>query len=440
MRLTNPRRQWPDPDRQVDSPSREYIVGWEARNLNGNYPSYPNGRFTERIGYAVTQLIQKESASATLSESRRARISTANEMKITRLRTEVVHLPFTPPIDGGLFELRSADGVLVFLDSDSGLVGEGLLFVLNNRRLKVVHEMAISFEPLVVGLDPTLCGLFTARAWAELTFLGRTGAAVIGLAGIEMALWDLRAKAAGVNLSRLIGAYRGAAPVYHSGGLWLSRSVDELQREAAGFMQSGYRAMKMRVGKFSVEIDVARVRAVREVIGPDVALMVDSNQQLTVPQAIRLGRMLEEFQLTWFEEPVHYLDHAGEAVIAAALETPVASGESEYTSRGMLEMLRARSADILMPDLQRMGGPSEFLKAAYLAEAYNTSVSPHLFPEMSLPLLAAIPNASYLEYMPWLEPIYRERIELDQDGRAIVPDRPGWGFSFDPDAIRRYAA
>jgi L-alanine-DL-glutamate epimerase-like enolase superfamily enzyme len=167
--------------------------------------------------------------------------------------------------------------------------------------------------------------------------------------------------------------------------------------------------------------------------------MADINQQLTVNEAIRLGRRLEEFKLTWLEEPVHYLDHAGEASVAAALDTPIASGETEYTSRGMHEMLRLGSADILMPDLQRMGGPGEFIKTAALAQSHGVPVSAHLFPEMSLSLLSAIPNATYLEYMPWLEPLYRERIVLDNEGCAVVPDRPGWGFSFDPSAIKAFA-
>jgi L-alanine-DL-glutamate epimerase-like enolase superfamily enzyme len=261
----------------------------------------------------------------------------------------------------------------------------------------------------------------------------------MALAGIENALMDLRGKAVDRNVARLLGAWRTAQPVYHSGGLWLNRSIDELQREAADFVSKGYRAMKTRAGRFPAEVDARRVRAVREAIGPDIALMVDCNQQLTVPQAIRLGRMFEELNLAWLEEPVHYLNHAGEAAIAAALDTPIASGETEYTSRGMFEMLRQRSADVLMPDLQRMGGPAEFLKAAAIADMYHTPVSSHLFPEMSLSLLAAISNASYLEYMPWVEPLYRERIELDSEGRAIVPDRPGWGFSFDSAAIKRFA-
>jgi L-alanine-DL-glutamate epimerase-like enolase superfamily enzyme len=361
-------------------------------------------------------------------------------MKITKLRTQVVHFPFDPPIDGGAHVLRSADCVLVFLETDVGLIGEGLVFALNKQRLVVIDEMIRSLEPLVIGLDPELGGSFSARAFRDVGFLGRTGVTVIGVAGIDNALWDLRGKAVGLNVARLIGACTTAVPAYHSGGLWISRSVDELQREAADFVAQGWRAMKMRIGKPRAEEDVARVRAVREAIGPDIGLMVDSNQQLTVPRAIRLGRMLEEFNLTWFEEPIPYHDHAGEAEIAAALDTPVASGETEYTSRGMFEMLRARSADILMPDLQRMGGPTEFLKAAHIAEAFNTPVSSHLFPEMNLALLAAVPNAIYLEYMPWCEPAYGERITLDAQGRAIVPERPGWGFGFDTDAVKRFAA
>jgi L-alanine-DL-glutamate epimerase-like enolase superfamily enzyme len=185
---------------------------------------------------------------------------------------------------------------------------------------------------------------------------------------------------------------------------------------------------------------VERVAAVRAAIGPDIGLMVDANQQMSVKQAIRIGRMMEDLNLTWFEEPVICHDHEGEAQIAAALDTPIASGETVYTHRGIHAMLEARSADVLMPDLQRMGGPTEFLKAGHLCEAYHIPCASHLFPEMSLALLAGLPGGYYLEHMPWFEPIYRERIELDRDGNAIVPDRPGWGFSFDPDAIRRFAA
>ena len=362
-------------------------------------------------------------------------------MKITRLRTQVVHLPIDPPIPTAILgSLRSADCVLTFLDTDEGLTGEGLVFSINNRRLSVIHDMIRSLEDLVVGLDPRLGGALNAKAWKELNFLGYEGVSVIGLAAVDSALWDLRGKAAGLNVAHLIGACRPAVPTYASGGLWLGSSIDALQKEAAGFVARGFRAMKTRVGPTDPEGMVERVAAVRAAIGPDIGLMVDANQQMSVKQAIRIGRMMEDLNLTWFEEPVICHDHEGEAQIAAALDTPIASGETVYTHRGIHAMLEARSADVLMPDLQRMGGPTEFLKSGHLCEAYHIPCASHLFPEMSLALLAGLPGGYYLEHMPWFEPIYRERIELDRDGNAIVPDRPGWGFSFDPDAIRRFAA
>ena len=362
-------------------------------------------------------------------------------MKITRLRTQVVHLPIDPPIVTAILgSIRSADCVLTFLDTDEGLTGEGLVFSINNRRLSVIHEMIRQLEDLVVGLDPRLGGSLNARAWKELNFLGYEGVSIVGLAAVDMAMLDLRGKAAGLNVAHLLGACRAAVPTYASGGLWLGSSIDALQKEARSFVERGFRAMKTRVGPTDPEAMVARVAAVREAVGPNIALMVDANQQMSVKQAIRIGRMMEKLNLTWFEEPVICHDHAGEARIRAALDTPIASGETVYTHRGVLTMLQAGSCDVMMPDLQRMGGPSEFLKAGHLCEAFHIPCSSHLFPEMSLGLLASLPGGYYLEHMPWFEKIYRERIELDADGHAVVPDRPGWGFSFDAEAIRRYAA
>ncbi|MEJ1975427.1 MAG: mandelate racemase/muconate lactonizing enzyme family protein [Acetobacteraceae bacterium] len=356
------------------------------------------------------------------------------------MRTAVVHVPLAAPARAAIFEVRAVDCVLVFLDTDDGLVGEGLVMTVNGRRLAVLHEMVRSLAPLVVGMDLRRVGSLAGRVRAELNFYGEAGVSMMGLAGVDMALFDLRAKFAELNVAAMLGACRETVPAYASGGLWLSHSVDALQEEAASFLSRGFRAMKLRLGMPDPAEDVARVRAVREVVGPAVALMADANQQMTVPQAIRLGRMLEEFGLTWFEEPVHYQNHDGEAAIAAALDTPLASGESEYTARGMLTMLQRRSADILMPDLQRMGGPTEFLKAAHVADVFDVPVSSHLYTEMSLPLLATLPNAIFLEHMPWFEPLYVEQVELNEAGDAIVPEQPGWGFTLNQEAIARFAA
>jgi L-alanine-DL-glutamate epimerase-like enolase superfamily enzyme len=360
-------------------------------------------------------------------------------MKITGFRTQVVEFPYDPVI--GLSEnnaLRTGACVLIYLESDQGEIGEGLVYTFNGDRIRLYDEMVKSFAPLVSGKDPTQSGAIFTSAWNNIRTLGQSGFAENALAGLDMALWELRAKLAGVNVSGLIGACRTTMPVYNSGDYWNTLSLDDIQRNASAHMKRGFRAFKLRLTG-NIATDIARVKAMRDVIGNDRALLADLNQRSTVPVAIRLGRALEEFNLTWFEEPVPCHDHTGEAEISAALDVPVASGESIYTSRGILEMLRVHACDIVMPDLQHMGGPTEFLKAAHFADAFNTPISNHCYTEMSMALLAAIPHANWLEYMPWLEPIYAQRITLDNNGHAVMPSAPGWGFSFDRDAVKRFA-
>ena len=223
-------------------------------------------------------------------------------------------------------------------------------------------------------------------------------------------------------------------PAYHSGGLWLSSSDKELVAEAERFAAAGFKAMKMRLGSPDPATDLARVAAVRKAIGPKIKLMADANQGLNESQAIRLGRGLEEFDLTWFEEPLPAWDLDGLARVAAALDTPIASGETEYTRYGFRRMLELRSADILMPDMQRVGGVSEFMRVGHMAESHDIPVSSHLFPETSLQVLGALSNTIYLEYMPWFSKLYNETIEF-AEGHAIVPERPGCGFTFNQDYV-----
>ena len=358
-------------------------------------------------------------------------------MKVTALRTTALHLPLPKPIMSGLGELRSVGVVLVHLETDQGVVGENLVFTLNNKRLAVLDEMVRSLAPLIVGEDPQFGTRFWSRAWTDINFVGHKGVPVMGISAIDGALWDARGKLAGLPLHRLIGAQRATVPTYASAGLWLSSTIPELEAEAEGFVAAGFRAVKMRLGKPTAAEDAERVRAVRAAIGPSVALMADANQQLTVDRAIRLGRRLEEFDLTWFEEPLPAYDLEGVARVAAALDTPVASGETEYTRYGFRQMLELKSADVLMPDLQRVGGVTEFLRVGHMADAFDVPVSSHLFPEMSVHVLAALSNATWLEHMPWFAPLYQEALEL-RDGEAVVPERPGWGFTFNPVAIKRY--
>jgi L-alanine-DL-glutamate epimerase-like enolase superfamily enzyme len=355
-------------------------------------------------------------------------------MKVTRVETRCVTVKLDKPIGSALGQLHSFGCILVFVYCDSGIVGENLIFTLNARRTRVLQTMVEEVADLVIGRDAGHIAGFWARAWRDINFLGHKGVPVVGISALDGALWDALGKMSNLPIYRILGGAQDRVPVYHSGGLWLSCSDKELVAEAERFAAAGFRAMKMRLGSPEPATDVARVRAVRTAIGPKIKLMADANQGLTESQAIRLGRALEEFDLTWFEEPLPAWDLDGLARVAAALDTPIASGETEYTRYGFRRMLELRSADILMPDLQRVGGVSEFIRVGHMAESYDIPVSSHLFPETSLQVLGALANTIYLEYMPWFSKLYNETIKF-AEGQAIVPERPGWGFTFNQDYV-----
>jgi L-alanine-DL-glutamate epimerase-like enolase superfamily enzyme len=355
-------------------------------------------------------------------------------MKVTRVETRCVTVKLDKPIGSALGQLHSFGCILVFVHCDSGIVGENLIFTLNARRTRVLQSMVEEMADLVIGRDAGHIAGFWARAWRDINFLGHKGVPVVGISALDGALWDALGKMSNLPIYRILGGAQDRVPVYHSGGLWLSSSDKELVAEAERFAAAGFTAMKMRLGSPEPATDVARVRAVRTAIGPKIKLMADANQGLTESQAIRLGRALEEFDLSWFEEPLPAWDLDGLARVAAALDTPIASGETEYTRYGFRRMLELRSADILMPDLQRVGGVSEFIRVGHMAESYDIPVSSHLFPETSLQVLGALANTIYLEYMPWFSKLYNETIKF-AEGQAIVPERPGWGFTFNQDYV-----
>ena len=230
---------------------------------------------------------------------------------------------------------------------------------------------------------------------------------------------------------------RDRVATYASSGLWLNQSIDELTDEARSFLDQGFRAMKIRVGNPSIDDDVARVRALREAVGPHIELYADANQGLDVKHAIRLGRRLAEFDLAWLEEPVAANDLIGHAEVRRALDVPIASGETEYSRFGLQAMIEARAADVLMPDLQRIGGYSEFRKAAATASSSNLVVSSHFFTEYSLAMAGSLANCVSVEHVDWFAPLFNESVEIE-DGRLVVPDRVGTGFTFDSAALAHF--
>jgi len=358
-------------------------------------------------------------------------------MKITNFKTTLLDVPLQKPIATAIHSIRSAGCVLLELQTDAGIVGQSYVFTLNGVRLKALHEMLLGFSPQVEGRDPHFIDAIWQDIWNEMNPIGQKGFSVMALSAIDTACWDIIGKAAELPLHRVFGACRDKVKTYASGGLWLSQTIDECLNQAQGFLDSGFRGMKIRLGSKNMADDVERVKALREAMGPEVELYADANQSLSPKQAIRLGRQLEAFNLVWFEEPVVYNNLKGNAEVRGALDTPIAGGETEYTRYGMRDILEAGAVDVLMPDLQRIGGLSEFRRTAAIAASYEIPVSSHLFTEHSICIAASEANCISIEHMPWFAPLFNETMEID-DGYIAVPERPGIGFSFNQSAISRY--
>ncbi len=358
-------------------------------------------------------------------------------MIVTKLETTLIDIPFDKPIKTTIHDIRSVGCVLLELQTDEGITGQSLVFTLNGLRLKSLWEMIRGFRHQIEGRDPHYIGAIWEALWNEMNPIGHKGFSVAALSAIDTACWDIIAKASGQPLHWLFGACRDEIRTYASGGLWLSLSIDDCLKQASDFVDQGFRSMKIRVGSTRIEQDVERVKHVRETVGPNIEILADANQGLSVKQAIRLGHALEEFNIGWLEEPVGYQNLKGHAALRIALNTPIATGETEYTRYGMRGIIEADAVDILMPDLQRIGGLSEMRRTAALAATYDIPISTHLFTEYSLCIGGSESHCISVEHMPWFASLFNESLEIN-NGKILIPQRPGTGFSFNHEAVRRF--
>jgi L-talarate/galactarate dehydratase len=287
--------------------------------------------------------------------------------------------------------------------------------------------------PDLIGEDPSDIGrLWTKLVWAGAS-VGRSGASTQALAAIDIALWDLKAKRAGLPLAKLLGAHRDSVRCYNTSGGFLHETVDQVKDNATRTLESGIGGIKIKVGQPDWREDLRRVAAVRAHIGAEVPLMVDANQQWDRPTAMRVSRALEEFDLVWIEEPLDAYDAEGHAELSRALTTAVASGEMLTSVGEHYELIRHRAVDILQPDAPRVGGITQFLKLATLAEHANLGLAPHYAMEIHVHLAAAYPSEPWVEHFDWLYPLFNERLECS-GGRMHLSDRPGLGITLSEQA------
>lgn len=285
----------------------------------------------------------------------------------------------------------------------------------------------------LIGEDPNDIGrVYQKLLWAGAS-VGRSGVATQAIAALDIALYDLKAKRANLPLAKLLGAYRDSVQTYNTSGGFLQAPIEEVKERASASLAAGIGGIKIKVGQPDTKLDLARVTAVREHLGDDVPLMVDANQQWDRPTAMRFGRVLEQFNLVWIEEPLDAYDAEGHALLANALDTSIATGEMLSSVTEHISLIDNRSVDIIQPDAPRIGGITPFLRLAALADQAGLQLAPHFAMEIHLHLAAAYPREPWVEHFEWLNPLFNERLET-REGRMIVPNRPGLGFTLSEQA------
>ncbi|HEV7618365.1 MAG TPA: enolase C-terminal domain-like protein [Burkholderiaceae bacterium] len=360
---------------------------------------------------------------------------TAPRLTIRSIRAVGVEVPMSFPLGTSAATLRSAPLLLIDLETEEGITGHAYLFC-------YVPAAAVAIAALLGEVLSTVKGEPVAPVdlWTKLarrfTLIGVQGTVRMAMAGFDVACWDALAIAAGKPLVALLGGAPHAIPAYNSNGLGLmapEAAADEAEKLLAG----GFRAVKLRLGYPTLEADLAAVRAVRERLPDHVALMTDYNQALSVAEAIRRGRALDGEGIYWIEEPIRHDDYRGCARLARELATPVQIGENFSQPHAMEQALIAGASDFVMPDLERIGGVTGWMRAASLAAAHGIEMSSHLFPEVSAHLLAATPTCHWLEYVDWASAILAEPMRIE-NGNAVISDRPGTGVAWNEDAVKRY--
>ena len=359
-------------------------------------------------------------------------------MKITHVTTRILRTPADNPLVVGLpAPSDTREFVTLELGTDQGLTGVGVTFF-GGALTPALKAAVDALATLMVGDDPSQTEAIAAKARRAAGGSGPGGIFTLALSAIDIACWDLKGKAAGRSVAALLGALRDRVPTYASGALMRPHPIDYLAKAGPRLRDMGFRQMKMQCGSEpTVAASVERVRVMREAIGADVDLMCDINQLWSVNHAIEVGRRLEPYHLFWLEDPTAHDDFAGLARIADNLTTPIAAGEYHYGIVPFRHMLEARSIDIVMIDLLRAGGITQWMKIAGMAEAFNLPVVSHLVPELHVHLIAAIPNGLTVEYMPWTLPLWEDTPNLEH-GLLVVPAKPGLGLAFDQSALKRY--
>ena len=359
-------------------------------------------------------------------------------LKIQSISVRAVVAPMRRPLKTSTGAVSAAPLLLVDLGTNGGIVGRSYLFAISKAHLKPLAAIVEAMAEMISG-DALAPFEIEKKLRARFTLLGVHNMVLFAMAAIDMCAWDALGQALGQPVVRLLGGEPRPVRAYNSNGLGI-QELKPLAKEATELVAEGFSAVKLRLGRPTAKADLEALRVVKKTIGPEVTLMVDFNQALTVAEAVRRGRMIdEEGGVLWIEEPIRADDFAGCAKVAREVATPIQIGENFMGPEQMAQAIAAGCSDYVMPDAERIGGVTGWMRAAALAQGAGLEMSSHLFPEASLQLLAVTPTCHWLEFVDWAAPVLAEPVRIEK-GFAIGAGGPGLGITWNEKAVKKYAA
>ncbi|WP_321816584.1 MULTISPECIES: enolase C-terminal domain-like protein [unclassified Paraburkholderia] len=355
------------------------------------------------------------------------------DIRIKGLRARAVNVPLEYPVKTAVGTVATSPLVLIDLYTDADVVGTAYVFTYTPLALKPVQRMLEELAPVIEG-QPLAPFHIDQLFQSKFRLIGNTGIVKIATAGIDMAIWDAKAKAAKLPLVELLGGVAKPLPSYDSHSM---DGVELATQRAKRAAEQGYSAIKTKIGYATIAEDLEVVRSIRNAVGDEVQIMVDFNQSQTVPEAIRRGRALEQEGVAWIEEPTVQYDYKGHARVREALNVPIQMGENWFGPEEMSLALSIGACDLAMVDLMKIGGVTGWLRASALADDAGIPLSSHIFQEFSAHVLAVSPTCHWLERMDMAGPVLEPLLKF-KDGNAHFGDVPGAGIVWREEEVERY--
>ena len=345
--------------------------------------------------------------------------------------------PVSRPIADSTHSIPEIAFLVTRIETDAGVTGEGYLLAFHYSPQAMLGALK-DIAPLALGREVSATGELLARHERESEYFGGVGLQRWAAGAVNLAMWDAWAKSLGVPVWKMFGVCHRRVPLYGSGG-WLSYSIEDLLAEVRDYVQRGFRSVKVKVGSPEIQRDIERLAKVREAVGPQVRVMMDANQGMTLPSALELARAAQPLRINWFEEPLNRADYDGYAQLRRQAGMSIATGEREFDTVTLRELIRREAIDLWQPDILRLGGVEAWRASAALAQAHHLPVLPHYYKEYDVPLLMTVPNACGAESFDWVDGLITHPIRM-KEGFAYPNEGAGWGFSFKDEHLTELAA